>query len=323
MSSPAISRRTFLHQSGSCAAHLSLAAVLLPPALRARWPGRVVGRIVAEEPFGRLEQLAEGVWGLVSTPLGGDFTTVSNGGLIAGKQGVLAIEGFQKPEGATWLAGKARELTGRFPTHVLLTHYHSDHANGVAGYLEGGARPVVHSSDVTRALVLERNKPADDPRSRALAEAVPIDPAGPATLDLGGTVVRIVPRSGHTASDVSVELDDPSLVFSGDLVWNGMFPNFMDAAPLTLGTSVRALRRSGNVVYLPGHGPVATPADFDRYVAMLDDVERAARSAHERGQTAAEAAAAYKIPASLGEWTLFSPRFPEGAFTAWYRDLNK
>ena len=44
-------------------------------------------------------QIADGVWAVISTPLNGARATVSNGGLIAGKNGVLAIEGFQTPEG--------------------------------------------------------------------------------------------------------------------------------------------------------------------------------------------------------------------------------
>ena len=52
---------------------------------------------------------------------------------------------------------------------------------------------------------------------------------------------------------------------------------------------------------------------------MLDEIERAARAAHARGQTAAEAGAAYALPASLGEWVLFNKVFYERAFTAWYR----
>ena len=46
-------------------------------------------------------------------------------------------------------------------------------------------------------------------------------------------------------SDVSIEVDDPSLVFCGNLVWNGIFPNYVDAAPSALTPSVKALRRPG------------------------------------------------------------------------------
>src|SRR5215216_6633901 len=118
-----INRRDFLGQSGSCAAHLALAAVAMPPAVRNLWARTPTGAVVAREPFGNLEKVADGVWALISTPLNNDATTVANGGIIAGRNGVLAIEGFNRPAGAQWLAGQARELTGRWPSHVVLTHY--------------------------------------------------------------------------------------------------------------------------------------------------------------------------------------------------------
>ena len=50
-----ISRRDFLGQSGSCAAHLALASVAMPHALRMAWAGKPFGTVVAREPFGNLE----------------------------------------------------------------------------------------------------------------------------------------------------------------------------------------------------------------------------------------------------------------------------
>jgi glyoxylase-like metal-dependent hydrolase (beta-lactamase superfamily II) len=317
-----LSRRDFVLTSGSCAAHLALAGSLLPAALRGRWSWSPLGSTVAREPFGSLERVADGVWALISTPLNGDRTTISNGGLVVGRNAVLAIEGFNQPAGAAWLATKARELTGRWPTHVALTHYHADHANGVAGYLAGGEHPELHSTERTRALVVERNQPADPSRVAALADAIRIGAEQPSTLDLGGRIVRVVPRRGHTESDVSLELEDPSIVFSGDLFWNAMFPNYVDAIPTQLAQSVRALRRSRETVYVPGHGALGKQADYDRYVAMLDEVERAARAAYAKGTSAADAGAAFNLPESLGSWTLFSKAFYERAFSAWYRDLG-
>src|SRR5437868_2343263 len=102
-----ITRRDFLAQSGSCAAHLALAATGMSVAARRAWASAPFGAVVAREPFGNLEKVSDGVWALVSTPLGGDSTTVSNGGIIAGRNAVLAIEGLNRPAGATWLATKA------------------------------------------------------------------------------------------------------------------------------------------------------------------------------------------------------------------------
>jgi glyoxylase-like metal-dependent hydrolase (beta-lactamase superfamily II) len=315
---PHPTRRQFLRQSASCAAHVALAASALPRALRAEWTRPLAGPVVAQEKFGRLERIAEGVWALVSTPLGGDMTTVANGGLIAGRSGVLAVEGFMQPGGAQWLADQALALTGRRPTHVALTHYHADHVNGVAGYGTGDGAPAVLSTVVTRNLALERNRPEDAGRSTVLRGASLLEPG---VLDLGGRTVRIATRAGHTASDAVIELEDPAITFCGDLVWNGMFPNYVDATPSTLGTTVRSLRRPG-ATYVPGHGPVGRDAEFDRYVAMLDTVEEAARRAHAAGTPAAEAGAAFALPPSLGEWVLFNKVFFERAFAAWYRELG-
>lgn len=316
-----LSRRDFLYSAATCSAHLTLAAVATSATARAIW-ALPRGSVVAREPFGSLEQVADGVWALISTPLSGDRTTLSNGGLIAGRHGVLAVEGFNLPQGAQWLATKARELTGRWPTHVVLTHYHSDHANGVAGYVGGAGNPVIHATATTRSLVLERNTPSDASRADALKDASMIAATSPSDIDLGGRTVRIVPRAGHTPSDCSLELDDPSIVFCGDLVWNGMVPNYVDAVPSELARSVTALRRTRATTYVPGHGAIAKQSDFDRYVSMLGEIERAARAAHAKGQTPAEAGATYAMPPSLGDWVLFNKVFFERAFSAWYKELG-
>ncbi|HEY4131019.1 MAG TPA: MBL fold metallo-hydrolase [Gemmatimonadaceae bacterium] len=318
-----LNRRAFFKKSGSCAAHLALASSLMPHAMRAMWATSPSSSIVAHEPFGNLEKVTDGVWALISTPLSGDRTTLSNGGIIEGRNGVLAIEGFNQPAGAAWLANKSRELTGRWPTHVVLTHYHSDHANGVAGYVADAQHPSIRSTERTRDLVIQRNvQPADPARVAAVKDAILLSPSDATTLDLGGRVVHIIPRAGHTESDVSLELDDPSLVFCGDLFWNAMFPNYVDAIPTKLSASVRALKRSRETTYIPGHGSIGKAADYDRYTAMIDEVEHAARKAYAAGTPAPEAGGAFTLPSSLGDWTLFSKTMYATAFNAWYRELK-
>ncbi|HEX4683132.1 MAG TPA: MBL fold metallo-hydrolase [Gemmatimonadaceae bacterium] len=317
-----IPRRQFLSRGTSCAAHLALAGALLPRALRTAWPGRSRGNVIAREPFGNLEHVADNVWALISTPLGGDSTTVSNGGIIAGRNIVLAIEGFNRPQGAAWMAARARELTGRWPTHVLVTHYHADHANGVAGYLQNDEHPVLRTTSRTRDLVVERNiQPADPNRVAAMKDVVVESSSDSTVLDLGGREIRLAPRDGHTDSDISVHLSDQNVVFCGDLFWNGMFPNYVDAIPTRLSTSARALRGEAATTYVPGHGPIGRSADFDRYVSMIDEVEHGARSAYAAGTPSADAAARFTLSPALGEWTMFNKVFFQRAFDAWYRVL--
>lgn len=285
------------------------------------WARPTPGAVVAREPFGSLETVADGIWALISTPLSGDRTTTCNGGIIAGRNAVLAIEGFNTTAGAAWMAGKARELTGKWPTHVALTHYHADHTTGLAAYLTAAEHPAVRSTAATRTQVLEKNA-ADADRSAALKDVTIIDGTAPSTLDLGGRTVKFVPRAGHTTSDVTIELDSPDLIFGGDLVWNAMVPNYVDAMPTLLRKTVTAIRRPGDhTIYVPGHGALARAADFDRYVAMLDEIEKGARVAHSAGKTPAEAGAAYQLPALLANFALFNKVFFERAFSAWYKEL--
>jgi hypothetical protein len=85
---------------------------------------------------------------------------------------------------------------------------------------------------------------------------------------------------------------------------------------------VRALVRGRETVYLPGHGAVADGKAVARYLEVLDLVETAARRAHQRGTPATEAAKEFSLPASLGEWHMFSPRYYEVALLAWERELR-
>ena len=119
-------RRTFISRSLSCAAWLVGGLALAPASVRNAFAARPKKRIVAEEDFARIERIADGVWAVISTPLkdgGRHFTTTSNGGIVAGRDGVLVVEGFYTAEGGAWLAEQARRLTGREPTHVVVTHY--------------------------------------------------------------------------------------------------------------------------------------------------------------------------------------------------------
>jgi len=302
-------------------------------AARALWSRRIQGTVVAREPFGRLEALGEGLWAFVSTPLGGDYTTVSNGGIIAGRDGVLVVEAFQTPEGSRWIAEKARELTGKWPTHVLVTHYHGDHSNGVEGFsLEDGSEgrsdvgpdssgPVIQATGATQALKLE-SLAEDAPESlrRLWADVVLVGGESPGSLDLGARTVDLVPRRGHTPSDVTVELPEEGITWCGDLVWNGMFPNYMDAIPSQLSRAVRAVRGDNRILYVPGHGPLADPADLTRYLAVIDGLEETARSARRAGWTAEEAGERHQVPENLGEWTLFNPAYFQRAVEAWMKE---
>src|SRR6187551_3790086 len=96
------SRRDFLRVSGGCLAHVMLSSACASKSRRARWTAPA-NPTVSTAPFARLDAIAADTWAVISTPLGGDRTTFANGGIIAGRSGVIAVEGFYRPLGATWL----------------------------------------------------------------------------------------------------------------------------------------------------------------------------------------------------------------------------
>ena len=102
-------------------------------------------------------------------------------------------------------------------------------------------RATPQTIQLVRADDQRRNRPAEPARDALLQSTLAIAGDAPASIDLGGRMVYIVPRAGHTASDLTVELEDPRIVIAGDLFWNRMFPNFVDAVPSVLTRSVWAV----------------------------------------------------------------------------------
>jgi glyoxylase-like metal-dependent hydrolase (beta-lactamase superfamily II) len=319
-----VTRRSFIGTAASCGAHMMFIASGLPRSAE-RFVGTASGQVVAEEPWGRLERVGEGLWALISTPLDGDRTTLCNGGIVAGTAGLMVVESFASPDGARWMAEQARTLTGKWPSHVVLTHFHGDHTGGIAGFAREET-PRVLATTVTRNLVQHsdalRDRDAGSLKARMLADVAIVNPVSATKIDLGGRTVQIMPRVGHTPSDLTIEVNDPSVVWCGDLVWNRMFPNYTDAIPSRLSRDVRALVREAGTTYVPGHGPLADSSDLERFIEVIDTVEVAARDAFDRGISAEQAAREFRLPDSLGEWIMFSPRYYEVALSAWERDLS-
>jgi len=110
-------------------------------------------------------------------------------------------------------------------------------------------------------------------------------------LPLGGRRIRLIrPGPAHTHGDVVVHDPASGVVFAGDLLFIGGTP-IMWAGPAQswIATLDRLLALDADT-FVPGHGPV-TGADGVRQVrGYLEHVDAAAREAHARGRTAAQAA---------------------------------
>lgn len=322
MNQSSFTRRRFLTQSVSCGAYIAGLAAFAPQSIRAAFQSNQDREIVTEEKWARIEQVADGVWAVISTPFeNGDRLTLSNGGIIAGTDRVLVVEAFMNPEGAAWVAEWAEKLTKRWPTDVAVTHYHADHSGGASGY-EKGDRPLrIWTTDETNRLVTESRKgrPADRP---SLDHVSSLKADDVTEVDLGDRTVQISPRVGHTPSDAVIEIKEPHVVFCGDLYFNRMVPNYMDAQPKALSRHVAEMTGDDETVYVPGHGAVASNADYSDYRDFLGAMEGTVRELFEKGITAEEAAERFQMPANYEDYYIFSPQVIPRLVAAWYREFS-
>ncbi len=333
-------------QLAAAAACSCLAGCALPTvAEQRRIEKKAVDGSLARTTFGGLHRLGDGVYAFVATPFDsrggkGDRRAHSNSGIIVGDEGILVVDALRTPGASAWLVAACHALTGRRPTHLVCTHFHFDHVGGVAGFVHQGKLPRVYQTRRTRDLVRDSyGEVVPKGEQGLLAQSslqafgghyveptdIVIDGTEGLRIDLGRRTVNIREVSGHTESDLVVEVEDPRVVFTGDLVWNGIFPNFMSAHPERLGIAVRSLFQGEKRLMVPGHGLVGATDDdsLKNYADLLDAVELAAKQAYAKGIPAEQAGGSFQIPESLGAWKYFRPGFHETAFRKWYELLQE
>jgi len=322
------------------------AATLLfaPLAARQAYGQEAAGDVVGKRPFGRIEKVGDGVWALVSTPFTskgttGDLSTHSNGGLIVGKDKILAIDSYRTRAGCQFMADACQFLTGRSPTHIVHTHFHFDHLGGTRGFLQNANSPEIIMTQTTRQLAFDAYlKTQDDPDNPGFkvsgiekwggnltdASLIIEDETKPMVLDLGGRSVTITPMSGHTGSDLVIFDQQSQVTFSGDLIWDGIFPNFMSSSPQSWIESVKQITATANRTIVPGHGNIcqSDSGNISKYRILLEEIRAHARTEFDKGTPASAAAKLFKLPNSVGDFQYFRSGFHEIAMSAWYREFR-
>ena len=86
-----------------------------------------------------------------------DLQCLSNGGVLAGRDAVLLIEGHMQPAGATFELELARLVSNRPIRGAVNTHFHPDHAFGDSAY--AAARVPIIAQDTAPALISPSTRP--------------------------------------------------------------------------------------------------------------------------------------------------------------------
>lgn len=161
-----------------------------------------------------------------------------------------------------WRQGDAiqralRTITDQPVVAILNTHYHRDHTHGNPAFPPGTR---VIATDRTLAyLQAEDAAYWQDPRAHALLPNETVQWSK--DLHIGAKTIRAIhPGRAHTGGDLVVLFAEDRVVCSGDLFFNGLWPNI----DLEAGGSVRhwsdSIQRVIELPYdkvIPGHGPVS------------------------------------------------------------------
>jgi cyclase len=242
--------------------------------------------------LGEIQQVSEGVYAYLQ-PDGSWY--LNNTGFLAGRDGVISVDATST-EQRTRAYLDAMATVTRGPVRTLVnTHHHGDHTHG--NYLFTGATIVGHERCREAVLATPTPPPPGIWTDVAWGDLQVAPPF--LTYTDGVTLwsdelrceVRYVGTPAHTTNDSIVHIPERSVVFTGDLLFNGGTPfALMGSVAGWIEVLQTVLRPLGARTLVPGHGPVCGPAVIDDVLAYLRFVQRTAQEAKAAGLTPLQAA---------------------------------
>jgi cyclase len=244
--------------------------------------------------LGHVSQVSEGVYAYLQ-PDGSWY--LNNTGFLTGRTGVISIDATSTERRTRAYLDAIKAVTNTPVRTLVNTHHHGDHTHG--NYLMPGATIIGHER--CREALLATPVPPP-PGIWSEVDWGQLEPAPPfLTYTEGVTLwsddlrceVRYVGTPAHTTNDSIVHIAERSVVFTGDLLFNG-------GTPFALQGSISGwievletvLRPLGARTLVPGHGPVCGPEVIDDMLAYLRFVQQTARQAKAAGLSPLEAARA-------------------------------
>lgn len=259
-----------------------------------------------------LQKLKDGVYAAIARD--GGWAICNAGAIDLGDQ-VLVFDTFVNQHAAAEFKDDIARLIGKPVTHVVNSHYHSDHVKG--NQVFGGAKIV--STAKTKDVMTKVKKRYDNDREsvrkdvqqdleshlahpedsdtvlfegydRGHLDGLPTlrytlpDVTFDDRMTVNGTkrtVEVITYGGGHTVSDALLHLPEEGIAFMGDLLFVKCHLYIADGNPLELLRILDRVKELDAKVLVPGHGPVGSPMDLDvnrEYVEALQDIVRDARA---------------------------------------------
>jgi cyclase len=230
---------------------------------------------------------------------------LNNTGALVGRRGVVSVDACATQARTRAYLEAVGAVTGQPVRTLVNTHHHGDHTFG--NFLFAGATIVGH--EAVRPALLAAGLPGTMPYWTAV-DWGEVELAPPfLTYTEGVTVwvddlrceVRYVGRPAHTTNDSIVWVPERSVLFCGDLLFNGGTPFLlMGSVAGAIEVLTDVLTPLGAATIVPGHGPVCGPGLIGDTLGYLRFVQELAGSARAAGLRPLEAAREADLGAYAG-----------------------
>ena len=349
------SRRSFLTQASQWSALFAAYPLLGLPRFAGSFAGdsRVAQSPIVDKGFASVRKVGDGLYATISDTSKG-LQTMCNGGFLYGKDAALLIEGFVSSAGAAFQHETLRTLHKGPIMGALDTHYHFDHSSGNSFYGGNGISIWAHANTAKRIVEnyaalqagerapfvapLEahaQNVKTDLARKHAAECAAtvgnikalvnstvlglpnrPFDPAKlPVQLDLGGLMAVVETYPGHSGTDIIVRVPAQNVVYTGDLLFNNMYPVTFDPQATVSGWRSTLKTFSSwdkDTIFVPGHGQICGREGVQLLSDLFDDIDAQASKMYKAGVPAEDAADQYVVPDKYKNVAIFAWNFSIG-----------
>jgi len=208
-----------------------------------------------------------------------------NIGVSIGEDGVFMIDD-QYAQMSSKIEEAIKSLSDQPVKFLVNTHHHGDHTGGNSNFEKEGTLIFAHEN--------VRKRLKDDEKNPEQTGLPIITFDHKMQLHLNGDDIMVVHvHNAHTDGDALIYFPKSNVLHTGDTFFNGMFPYIDLKSGGSVAGDIEAARAgllliNTSTKIIPGHGSVASYADYEKYLNMLEGIQTNVNAAIKEGKSREE-----------------------------------
>ncbi|MFB3884970.1 MAG: MBL fold metallo-hydrolase [Thermodesulfobacteriota bacterium] len=226
---------------------------------------------------GNLYQLSDSVYGFVFP----QYEDLGNAGIVITDEGVVIID--TDVRSVDILFSTLPQITQKEIKFLINSHHAFDHSSANCDFAKKGI-PIIGSEKCREAMIHHgelnfKRWSNREPYIKKILEERGTTVSLPhitfdhgLKLNLGGETIELSYYGhAHTPGDIVIYLPKDQILFAGDLLWTGFFPNVREANVPNQIEAVNRILEFPVKYYIPGHGHITS--DRNEVIRMRDYLE--------------------------------------------------